>query len=172
MLYLPVTKWHSTTSGIRLKPSTISKFIDGSLMRIPIIALTLYPSAVGSTSRRKPRITPDSSIFFTRWWIAAPEIPHSRAISRKGMRALRINRLRILRSVASMVAFPIIQLFSDRLHPRRLDFPSRSDHPHYLITPSSRPTFVKAATHLSRCDFSWPAETCTRIRACPFGTTG
>jgi len=32
-------------------------------------------------------------------------------------------------------------------------------------------TLVKAATHLSRCSISWPAETWTRIRAWPLGTT-
>ncbi len=42
----------------------------------------------------------------------------------------------------------------------------------YLMHPSSLPTLVKAAMHLSRCSRSCPAETCTRIRACPFGTTG
>lgn len=42
----------------------------------------------------------------------------------------------------------------------------------YLITPSSLPTFIKAAIALSKCAFSCPAESCTRIRAWSLGTTG
>ena len=42
----------------------------------------------------------------------------------------------------------------------------------YFSTPSSLPTLIKAAIHLSRCSFSCPAEICTRIRAWSFGTTG
>ncbi len=42
----------------------------------------------------------------------------------------------------------------------------------YLITPSSLPTFMKAAIALSSCSRVWPAESWTRILASPFGTTG
>ena len=42
----------------------------------------------------------------------------------------------------------------------------------YLITPSSLPTLINAAIALSKCAFSCPADNWTRIRACPFGTTG
>jgi len=31
---------------------------------------------------------------------------------------------------------------------------------------------MKAAMQRSSCSVVWPAETCTRMRACPFGTTG
>ena len=42
----------------------------------------------------------------------------------------------------------------------------------YFSTPSSLPTLMNAAMHLSRCSRSCAAEICTRIRACPWGTTG
>lgn len=44
--------------------------------------------------------------------------------------------------------------------------------PTHFTMPSSRPTFVKAATAKSRSDSSWAALICTRMRASPFGTTG
>ncbi len=40
------------------------------------------------------------------------------------------------------------------------------------ITPISRPTLPKAAMARSMCAGAWPADICTRMRACPFGTTG
>lgn len=39
-------------------------------------------------------------------------------------------------------------------------------------TPNSLPTLMKAAIHLSSCSFVCPAESCTRMRAWSFGTTG
>jgi len=39
-------------------------------------------------------------------------------------------------------------------------------------TPSVRPTFSNAAIARSRSARSWAALTWTRMRACPFGTTG
>ena len=42
----------------------------------------------------------------------------------------------------------------------------------YLSKPSSLPTLIKAAIHLSSCSVVWAAESCTRMRASPFGTTG
>lgn len=42
----------------------------------------------------------------------------------------------------------------------------------YLITPSSFPTFTKALIALSSCSFVCAAESCTRMRASFFGTTG
>ena len=50
-------------------------------------AHTPKPSASGFTIKREPSIIPESSIFFTRWWMAAPDMPHSRAISKKGILA-------------------------------------------------------------------------------------
>ena len=41
-----------------------------------------------------------------------------------------------------------------------------------LRVPSSRPTFSKAAMALSRWARVWAAESCTRMRALPCGTTG
>ena len=87
-----------------------------------------------------------------RWWMAAPEMPHSRAISRKGMRAFLIRYLRILRSIASNEVLGIVV--------------------GYLMTFSSLPTLVKAAMQRSSWSVVWPADTCTRMRAWPFGTTG
>ena len=40
------------------------------------------------------------------------------------------------------------------------------------MTPSFSPTFVKEDRAISRCSFSMAADIWTRIRACPFGTTG
>ena len=40
------------------------------------------------------------------------------------------------------------------------------------MTPMALPTFVNAATALSIIAKSWAAESCTRMRAWPFGTTG
>ncbi len=37
--------------------------------------------------------------------------------------------------------------------------------PNYFTTPSARPTFTNAATALSRCSRSWPADSWTRMRA-------
>ena len=42
----------------------------------------------------------------------------------------------------------------------------------YLRTPSFLPTLMKAAIARSSCSRVCPAESCTRILACPFGTTG
>ena len=42
----------------------------------------------------------------------------------------------------------------------------------HLMTSSSLPTFTNAAMALSRCSRSCPADSCTRMRACPLGTTG
>ena len=42
----------------------------------------------------------------------------------------------------------------------------------HLITPNSLPTLMKAAMALSSCGRVWAAESCTRMRAWPFGTTG
>ena len=42
----------------------------------------------------------------------------------------------------------------------------------YFSVPSSRPTLMKAAMALSRWWRSCAAESCTRIRAWPLGTTG
>jgi len=42
----------------------------------------------------------------------------------------------------------------------------------YASTFSSRPTFVKAATARSMCTGVWAAESYTRMRDRPFGTTG
>ena len=39
-------------------------------------------------------------------------------------------------------------------------------------TPSSRPTRAKASTARSRCSAEWAADSCTRMRALPRGTTG
>ena len=47
---------------------------------------------------------------------------------------------------------------------RRLREAART-RPNYFRTPSSRPTLMKAAIHLSRCSRSWPALIWTRIRA-------
>jgi hypothetical protein len=41
-----------------------------------------------------------------------------------------------------------------------------------LSTPSSRPTFVNAATARSKWSRVWAADICTRMRAFPSGTTG
>jgi len=46
----------------------------------------------------------------------------------------------------------------------------RNEFEFYLITWSCRPTWAKASIHRSRSAFEWAAETCTRIRARPFGT--
>ena len=40
------------------------------------------------------------------------------------------------------------------------------------MTPRRRPTFTKAATARSTISGVWAAESCTRMRASPFGTTG
>lgn len=56
------------------------------------------------------------------------------------------------------------QLERDARHGRR--------GPTHFTMPSSRPTFVKAATAKSRSESSWAALICTRMRASPFGTTG
>ena len=42
----------------------------------------------------------------------------------------------------------------------------------HLITPSCLPIFAKAWIALSKCSFVCAADICTRILACPFGTTG
>lgn len=41
-----------------------------------------------------------------------------------------------------------------------------------LSTPNSLPTFANAAKALSSCSLVCAAESCTRMRACPCGTTG
>ena len=43
----------------------------------------------------------------------------------------------------------------------------RAARPFHLMTPSSLPTFVKAAMALSTCSGLWPAEIWTRISALP-----
>ena len=42
----------------------------------------------------------------------------------------------------------------------------------YFNTCNSLPTFTKASMQRSSCSTVWPADTCTRMRARPFGTTG
>src|SRR5436309_8009761 len=42
----------------------------------------------------------------------------------------------------------------------------------YAMTPNSRPTFSKAVTAWVSCSRVCAAETCTRMRASPLGTTG
>ena len=42
----------------------------------------------------------------------------------------------------------------------------------FFSTPSSLPTFMKAAMHLSSCSRVCAADSCTRILACSLGTTG
>ena len=56
----------------------------------------------GTESRREPVVTPLASKRLTLWWMAAPETPHSRAISKKGMRAFLTRKERIFWSIWSM----------------------------------------------------------------------
>ena len=84
-------------------------------------------------------ITPISSNFLMRWWMAAPEMPHSRAISRYGIRAFFIRNRSIFLSVASNVVFAIIVYFFN--------------------TPNSLPIFTNASTQRSSCSVVWPADT-------------
>ena len=65
-------------------------------------AHTFSPSVPGLTSICEPVMTPLSSSFLTLWCTAAPEMPHSRAISRKGILALLTRNDRIFLSVSSM----------------------------------------------------------------------
>src|SRR5690606_33113275 len=62
---------------------------------------------------------------------------------------------------------------------RRLDHPDAflgfffaQGFPVYFLTPSSRPTFPKAAMAWSRCARSCAADIWVRMRALSFGTTG
>ena len=56
--------------------------------------------------------------------------------------------------------------------PRGAGRPARGGGAHRASTPRSRPTFEKAAAARSMCSGRWAAESWTRMRDWPFGTTG
>jgi hypothetical protein len=73
----------------------------------------------------------------------------------------------------------VIELLRQQLGQLGADLPVGADdenawHAHSAppISPSSSPACLKAATARSRCSRSCTALICTRMRACPLGTTG
>src|SRR3954452_16746011 len=96
----PVMRWHSTTSGVaRARSATLAICRDAGRMRT--IALSVKPSARGSTSACTPRSTPASVRRRTRLYTAGGESPPRRPSSARLRRPSTWSSTSSARSVPS-----------------------------------------------------------------------